>query len=118
MGVEAKLVTAVDADGILTLDGGGTIDPTGDAGYNQGTGVKRFPSILTRDFLGERADLTIKANHTSTGWVAEVTRKLNTNDPWDIVFDPAVAEVPFGFAIFNNAAIAHSIKPGLTLKFE
>lgn len=113
----AKEVTAVDAEGVLTYNGG-TIDPTGDAGYNQSTGAKRFPSILTRDFLGERADLSIKAVHTSNGWVAEIKRKLNTNDPWDVVFDPAVAELPFGFAIFNNAAIAHSIKPGLTLKFE
>lgn len=117
LGNEAMLVTAVDANGVLSYDGG-TIDPTGDAGYNQGTGDKRFPSILTRDFLGERADITIKASHTGTGWVAEITRKLNTNDPWDVVFDPAVAELRFGFAIFNNAAIAHSIKPGLTLKFE
>ena len=114
---DAKLVTAVDANGVLTYDGG-TIDPTGDAGYNQSTGNKRFPSILTRDFLGERADLDIKAVHTGTGWVAEVKRKLNTGDPWDVVFDPAVAELPFGFAIFDNAAIAHSIKPGLNLKFE
>jgi len=113
----AKEVTAVDDQGVLTYNGG-TIDPTGDAGYNQSTGNKRFPSILTRDFLGERADIDIKAVHTGTGWVAEIKRKLNTNDPWDVVFDPAVEELPFGFAIFNNAAIAHSIKPGLTLKFE
>ncbi len=116
LGAAAKLVTAVDADGILTYDGG-TIDPTGDADYNQGTGSKRFPSILTRDFLGDRADITAKVTRSATGWVAEVTRKLNTNDPWDVVFDPA-KELPFGFAIFDNAAIAHGIKPGLNLKFE
>ncbi len=117
LGVEAKLVTAVDADGILTYDGG-TIDPTGDAGYDQGTGSKRFPSILTRDFLGERADITIKASHTGTGWVAELTRKLDTGDPWDVVFDATAEQLRFGFAIFDNAAIAHGIKPGLTMKFE
>ena len=55
--------------------------------------------------------------HTGTGWVAEFTRKLNTNDPWDVVFDPA-AELPFGLAIFDNAAIAHAIKPNLNMKFE
>lgn len=114
---DAKLVTEVDDQGVLSY-AGGTIDPTGDTGYDQATGDKRFPSILTRDFLGERADLDIKAVHTGTGWVAEVKRKLNTGDPWDVVFDPAVAELPFGFAIFDNAAIAHGIKPGLTLKFE
>jgi hypothetical protein len=116
LGNEAKLVTAVDAEGVLTYEGG-TIDPTGDAGYNQGTGDKRFPSILTRDFLGERADVSIKASHNGTGWVAELKRKLNTGDPWDVVFDPTT-ELRFGFAIFDNAAIAHGIKPGLNLKFE
>ncbi len=116
LGGTAKLVTAVDADGLLSYDGG-TIDPTGDAGYNQGTGSKRFPSILTRDFLGERADLDVKAVYTGNGWVAEVSRKLNTGDPWDAVFNPA-EELPFGFAIFDNAAIAHGIKPGLLMKFE
>jgi Ethylbenzene dehydrogenase len=114
---EAVKVTGVDAKGVLTLLGGGTIDPAGDAGYNQGTGNKRFPSILTRDFLGERADLTIKVTHTGTGWVAEFTRKLNTGDPWDVTF-VTTEELPFGLAIFDNAAIAHAIKPGLNLKFE
>lgn len=117
LGNQAKMVTAVDADGVLTYEGG-TIDPTDDAGYNQGTGDKRFPSILTRDFLGERADVSIIANHTGTGWVAEMKRKLNTGDPWDVVFDPTAEQLRFGFAIFDNAAIAHGIKPGLTMKYE
>jgi len=116
LGTTAKLVTAVDADGVLTY-AGGTIDPTGDAAYDQATGSKRFPSILTRDFLGERADLTIKVMHTGTGWVAEFTRKLDTGDPWDVVFN-AAEELPFGLAIFDNAAIAHAIKPNLNMKFE
>ena len=116
LGVDAKLVTAVDADGVLTYDGG-TIDPTGDTGYDQGSGNKRFPSILTRDFLGERADISVKAMHTGTGWVVELHRKLDTGDPWDVVFDPT-AELDFGFAIFDNAAIAHAIKPGLKMKYE
>lgn len=117
LGADAKMVTAVDANGVLTLDGGGTIDPTGDAGYNQGTGNKRFPSILTRDFLGARGDIEVKAVHTGSGWVCEVKRKLNTGDADDVVFNPA-EELDFGFAIFNNAAIAHAIKPGLKMKFE
>ncbi|MEP1095587.1 MAG: ethylbenzene dehydrogenase-related protein [Cyclobacteriaceae bacterium] len=115
-GAEARLVIAVDANGVLTYNGG-TIDPTGDAGYNQGTGEKRFPSILTRDFLGARGDIEVKAVHTGTGWICEVKRKLDTGDPDDVVFAPGT-ELPFGFAIFNNAAIAHAIKPGLTLRFE
>ncbi len=115
-GSEAKEVIAVGLDGTLTLQGGATIDPS-DGGYEQGVGAKRIPSILTRDFTGGRADLSIKAVHTGTGWVAEVHRKLNTGDVDDVVFDPT-AELPFGFAIFNNAAIAHAIKPGLLMKFE
>lgn len=113
--VEAKKVTAVDAEGVLTYDAG-TIDPSA-GGYEQGTGTKRFPSILTRDFTGGRADIEIKAKHTGTGWVAEVKRKLNTTDVDDVVFDPT-KELRFGFAIFDNAAISHSIKPNLNLKFE
>lgn len=111
----AKLVTAVDENGVLTYEGG-TIDPS-EGGYEQGTGDKRIPSIITSAFTGNRGDISIKAVHTSTGWVAELSRKLNTGDPYDVVFDPSV-ELPFGFAIFNNAAIAHAIKPGLTMKFE
>lgn len=61
----AKLITAVDENGVLTFDGG-TVNPAGDED--------------------------------------------------DVVFDPA-QELPFGFAIFNNAAIAHGIKPGLMMKF-
>jgi hypothetical protein len=115
-GGAAKEITAVDAEGVLTYEGG-TIDPNGDAGYAQSTGNKRFPSILTKAFTGARADIDVKAVYTGTGWVTEVTRKLNTGDVDDAVFDPA-GELPFGFAIFDNAAIAHSIKPGLLLKFE
>lgn len=116
LGSTAKLVTAVDENGVLTYDGG-TIDPTGDAGYAQSTGIKRFPSILTKAFTGARADIDVKAVYTGTGWITEVTRKLNTGDADDAVFNPA-EEMPFGFAIFNNAAIAHAIKPGLNMKFE
>jgi hypothetical protein len=117
LGGAAKLVTGVDADGILTFEDDSTLDPNGDTGYDQGTGNKRIPSILTRDFLGARGDIEVKVNHTGTGWIAEVKRKLNTGDVDDVVFNPA-EELPFGFAIFNNAAIAHAIKPGLLMKFE
>jgi hypothetical protein len=111
----AKLVTAVDANGVLTYDGG-TIDPA-TGGYEQGVGNKRFPSVTTKAFTLGRADISIKSIHTGTGWICEVTRKLNTGDEDDVVFDLA-QELPFGFAIFNNAAIAHGVKPGLLMKFE
>jgi hypothetical protein len=111
----AKLVTAVDVNGVLTHEAG-TIDPTGDAGFAQGSGAKRLPSILTKAFTGARADVNVMAKYTGSGWICEVSRKLNTGDGDDVVFTPG-EELPFGFAIFNNAAIAHAIKPGLILKF-
>lgn len=112
----AKKVTAVDANGILTYEGGGTIDPSA-GGYEQGSGNKRFPSVITSAFTGARGDITVKATHTGTGWVCEFTRKLDTGDSDDVIFDPS-AELDFGMAIFNNAAIAHGIKPGLKMSFE
>ena len=113
-GGEAKLITAVDANGVLTYSGG-TIDPAS-GGFEHATGNKRVPSVTTRDFTLGRADVTIKAIHTGTGWVCELKRKLNTGDVDDAVFDLA-SEYPFGFAIFDNAAIAHSIKTDLNMKF-
>jgi len=49
--------------------------------------------------------------------VLEFKRKLNTGNSDDVVFDPTIV-YPFGVAIFDNAAIAHGIKPYLNLKFE
>jgi len=112
----AKLITAVDENGVLSYDGG-TIDPA-NGGFEAATGNKRIPSVTTKPFTLGRADINIKAIHTGTGWICEFTRKLNTGDADDIVFDINGDEVPFGLAIFNNAAIAHAIKPNLTLKFE
>lgn len=111
----AKLITAVDANGVLTYDGG-TIDPA-DGGYEHGTGNKRLPSVTTKEFTLGRGDITIIAKHNGMGWVAEFTRKLDTEDADDVVFDVA-EELAFGLAIFNNAAIAHAVKPNLTMKFE
>lgn len=110
----AKLITAVDANGVLTY-AGGTIDPS-TGGFEQGTGNKRMPSVTLSAFTGNRADIDIKAVHTGTGWVCEITRKLDTGDPYDVVFGST--DIPFGLAIFNNAAIAHAIKPNLTMKFK
>jgi ethylbenzene dehydrogenase len=112
----AKEVMAVDAAGVLTLDDNSTIDPA-NGGFEKGTGTKRVPSILTKPFEGTRADIDVKYMHTGTGWVIELKRKLDTSDPDDVVFSPAT-DLDFGFAIFNNAAIGHGIKPGLKLKWE
>jgi len=115
-GTSALEVVGVDANGVLQLSNTTLLDPAGDAGFAKGTGNKRVPSVITSDFTGGRADISIKAVHTGSGWVCEVQRKLNTNDVDDVVFDKT-AELPFGFAIFNNAAIAHGIKTNLTMKF-
>ncbi len=111
----AKLITAVDANGVLSYEGG-TINPA-DGGYEQGIGNKRLPSVTTKAFTLGRADINIQAVYTGTGWICEFTRKLDTNDEDDVVFDVS-KELPFGLAIFNNAAIAHAIMPNLKLKFE
>ena len=108
-------ITAVDADGILTYEGG-TIDPSA-GGYEQATGVKRIPSVTTKAFTDQRADIDVRYQHTGTGWICEVKRALNTGDPDDVVFT-STTELDFGFDVFNNAAIAHAIKPGLKLKCE
>jgi len=111
----AKEVTGVDANGVLTFSDATTLDPS-TGGFEQGTGNKRVPSVTTKAFTLGRADIDIMAKHTGTGWICEVTRKLNTGDADDVVFE-LNKEYPFGFAIFNNAAIAHAIKPNLLLKF-
>lgn len=111
----AKLITAVDANGVLSYDGG-TIDPS-TGGFEQGSGNMRIPSVTTKPFTEGRGDISITAVHTGSKWICEVTRKLNTGDADDVVFD-ANNELDFGFAIFNNAAIAHAVKPNLKLRFE
>lgn len=112
----AKLITAVDGNGVLTFDGG-TVDPSA-GGYEPGTGAKRIPSItIEGPFVGSRGDVNSFAKHNGTGWVIEVSRKISTTDTVnDIQFDPTKTTM-FGFAIFENAAIGHGIKPNLVLKF-
>ena len=117
----AKLITEVATDGTLTyeIEAGGatdTIDPT-DAGFVAATGNKRIPSVWVENFTGSRADISVSANHTGTGWVVEFSRELDTGNPDDVVF-VNTEDFPFGLAIFNNAAIAHEIKVGLLMKWE
>lgn len=113
----AKLITAVDSTGVLTY-AGGTIDPKGTTDYANGTGSKRFPSVYNLGpMTGSRGDLTTYARHTGTGWVIEIKRSLTTTDAAkDVQYDISKTYM-FGFAIFENAAIAHGIKPNLLLKF-
>ena len=118
-GGTAKAVTAVAADGVLTYDGG-TIDPNGDPAYSQGFGSKRMPSIIINpggQGNDGRSEVRVKAIHTGSGWQLEIMRKLNTGDPTDAVFTPGQS-MPFGLAIFNNAAIGHGQTNYLTLTLE
>ena len=123
----AKEVKGVAVDGTLTYkdDAAGTLktlDPNADlASYAQGKGTKRFPSININDgsgFVGydSRNDTKIKAVHTGTKWVIEITRKLKTEDSVnDVVFEIG-KEMKFGMAFFSNSAIAHGTLNLLTMK--
>lgn len=112
---EAKPITAVDVDGNLFY-AGGVIEPAGDPAYAQGSGNKRLPSVITSEFTEGRGDISIAYTYTGTGWICEFSRALNTGDDDDVVFD-ITQELDFGLAIFDNAAIAHGIKPNLKMTY-
>lgn len=117
----AKLVTAVDSNGVLTYDGG-TIDPNIGTDYQQigaGHGPKRIASSLISPMTGNRADITAKSIHTGSGWVIEIKRALKTGDKenQDVDFS-SLEDQPFGIATFERADIAHALKPNLLLKFQ
>lgn len=116
LGGTAKEVIAVDSMGVLTYEGGGQISPLIEGGYEQGTGNKRFPSVITSEFTEGRGDISISYTYTGSGWICEFNRKLNTGDEDDVIFNIA-EELDFGLAIFDNAAIAHGIKPNLKMTF-
>ena len=115
----AKAVTAIALNGTITHEGG-TIDPNGDPAYSQGFGSKRMPSIIINP-AGQgndgRSEVRVKAKHTGSGWQLEIMRKLNTGDPTDADFTPGQS-IPFGLAIFNNAAIGHGQTNFLSMKIE
>ena len=115
----AKAVTAIALDGTLTHEGG-TIDPNGDPAYSQGFGSKRMPSIIINP-AGQgndgRSEVQVRAQHTGSGWQLEIRRLLITGDPTDAPFVLGES-IPFGLAIFNNAAIGHGQTNFLTMEFE
>lgn len=118
----AKLITAVDANGVLTLSDGTTIDPAADVAFQRegaGVGAKAIPYIYMSAFEGSRGNVTCKGVFTGTGWILEFKRALETGDTEkkDVDFS-ALDDQYFGFAIFENAQIAHGIKPNLLLKFQ
>ncbi|MBK8921282.1 MAG: hypothetical protein IPM81_07180 [Saprospirales bacterium] len=117
----AKLITAVDENGVLTYDGG-TLDPNGNADFQRagaGVGPKGIPSIYTERATGNRGDISVVGYYTGSGWVLEIKRKLNTGDTENVDVNFAdLADQYFGIGIFENAQIAHAIKANLLLKFE
>jgi len=115
----AKAVTAVAVNGVLTYEGG-TIDPNDDSAYSQGFGNKRMPSVIINpggQGSDGRSEVRILAEHTGSGWVLEIRRELNTGDPTDAEFVIGQS-MPFGLAIFNNAAIGHGMSNFLTMTIE
>jgi hypothetical protein len=122
----AKLITAVDANGVLTLSDATTIDPNVGTDYQRlgtyasgGLGAKAIPGLtLNAAYTGSQGDISCKSVYTGTGWIMEIKRALNTGDAVNDVDFTSLADQYFGFAIFENAQIAHSIKANLVLKFR
>jgi hypothetical protein len=118
----ARIVNAVDANGVLTLSDGSTIDPNVGTDYQRvgaGVGAKAIPGLTINAYSGSRADISCKANYKAGfGWILEFKRALKTTDSLNDVDFSSLQDQYFGFAIFENAQIAHSIKPNLVLKFK
>lgn len=122
----AKQIIAVDANGVLTLSDATTIDPNVGTDYQRlgtyasgGLGAKAIPGLtLNAAYTGSMGDISCKSVYTGTGWIMEIKRALNTGDAVNDVDFTSLADQYFGFAIFENAQIAHSIKTNLVLKFK
>jgi Ethylbenzene dehydrogenase len=117
----AKTVTAVDANGVLTLSDATAIDPNVGTDYQRvgaGVGQKAIPGLTIDKYTGSRADIPCKATYTGSGWILEFQRALKTADLVNDIDFSSKNDQYFGFAIFENAQIAHSIKPNLVLKFK
>ncbi len=118
----AKLVTAVDAEGVLTLSDASTIDPRVGTDYQRvgtGLGSKAVAGVTLKDvgYGGNQGNISCKTSFASGTWTMEIQRKLVTGDALDVDFS-SLADQYFGFAVFENAQIAHSIKTNLVLKFK
>jgi|CXWL01.1.fsa_nt_gi hypothetical protein len=118
----AKQIMAVDANGVFTLNDATTIDPNVGTDYQRigaGVGPKVIPGLtLNASYTGSMGDISCKAIYTGAGWVMEFKRALTTGDAVNDVDFSSLADQYFGFAIFENAQIAHSIKANLVLKFK
>ncbi len=119
----AKLVTAVSLTGVFTLSDATTIDPNVGTDFQRigvGVGPKAIPGVTLNDagYTGSAGDISVKTVHTGSGWILEYSRTLKAPDSvYDVDFS-ALSDQFFGFAIFENSQIAHSIKSNLVLKFK
>ena len=114
----ALRVTAVNENGVLTLEDGSTIDPNADARY-QRDGSLLPASVYTRPVAGDRGDWQAVGRY-SGGWTLEATRALVTGSSGkDVQWDDLNEMYDFGVAIFDNAAIAHAVSTELLqLRFD
>ena len=124
----ALRVIGVDANGVLTLQGGTTIDPTTEAynyaddpGVGRNVGAKCFPGFISQPYIigSERDDIIGSAHHDGTKWTVIIKRKLKTSDvlKQDVDFTD-LTDRPFGMAIWNTANNQHGIQPNLLLHFN
>jgi hypothetical protein len=119
----ALQVTAVDNNGVLTLNNGSTIDPTSGTDYQQvgaGDGPKAIPGYIFGAYTGSFADITSNVFYTGKGWRIQYKRLLKTADvlAQDVDFS-SLNDQPFGIAaFFNHADVQHAIKTNLVLKFK
>ena len=124
-GGTAVKITGVSSTGVLTYSGG-SIDPNVGTDYQRtgnaitgNTALKGFPGVIISPVKNGRADISISAVYTGTGWVYEYKRLLKTGDvlKQDVDFT-SLQDQPFGVAYFNNSNYQHGIKPNLVLKFK
>jgi hypothetical protein len=124
-GGTAVKITGVSSTGVLTY-ATGSIDPNVGTDY-QRTGdpvtgpsaAKGFPSVILSPVLRGRADISMSAVYTGTGWIYEYKRALKTGDvlKQDIDFS-SLQDQEFGVAIWNKSNYQHGINPNLLLTFQ
>lgn len=124
-GGSAVLVTGVSSTGLLTY-AGGTIDPNIGTDFQRvgdpvtgGIGSKCMPGNIISPVLLGRADISLAAVYTGTGWIYEFKRLLKTADvlKQDVDFS-SLEDQPFGIAIWDRSNYQHGIQPNLLLKFQ
>lgn len=118
----ALKVIAVDANGVLTLSNGTTINPAVGTDYQQvgsGDGPKCIPGSVVAPFTGSRGDVIANAFHTGTGWRLLLKRALKTTDNANDADFTSLSDQPFGIGVmFNGADNQHAIVAGLNLHFQ